>query len=687
MAYPFGSEGYSREELRAEISVLALGEQLGVGHNPERCASYVASWIKGPCDDPREIFRAASDAEKIVRFMRGLERSVEQAPEQQAAQYGVPSSIEVRAPVLIPGESESMRNDFERVYLAVPYAEKDEAKALGARFDGAAKCWYAPPGADLAAFKPWLPEHAETRNTGHDADPRQAFAQALREAGLEINGLPEMDGRLHRVRTAGDGRGEKSGWYVGHADGHPAGEMGDWRTGDKRLWKDHRPAPALGAGDRARLRAETAQRRQERERREAEVHEAAAWAVSARLAKAEPATADHPYLRRKGVGAHGAFLGEDGELLVPVRDLDGKLTSAQSIRPDGAKSFARGGRIAGGCHVLGDLARAETVLICEGYATGATLHETIGLPVAVAFNAGALEAVARAVRERWPDKRIIVAGDDDRHKEKNVGQEKAVAAAEAAGGFAIFPKFGVGESGTDWNDLSQAKGQGRGAEAGPGGSGLGRAPRPGARATGAAGSGGAAADRSARRGRLVKPGRIGRSTTGGIFFFVDNTSGRAAMKNMVWAVLALMGVVAVGCSETAAQPQRRHSASEAGRPSSRLHRPKRLQLVAKDLAGQSGEPIPLAITAPGGAQTSGAVLFIRNMPKQAILTTGFDLGGGRWIVLANRIKTTWLVVSIEPPSRRFVLEAVLLGRDLRSELTAPVEFTVTISDPEKTAAN
>jgi putative DNA primase/helicase len=102
--------------------------------------------------------------------------------------------------------------------------------------------------------------------------------------------------------------------------------------------------------------------------------------------------------------------------------------------------------------------------------TGATLREASGLPVAVAFNAGNLEAVARAARERWPDKRIGVAGDDDRHLEqeinshtgqpkKNVGREKAEAAAEAVGAFTLFPKFGAGERGTDWNDLAQAKGE------------------------------------------------------------------------------------------------------------------------------------------------------------------------------------------------------------------------------------
>ena len=232
-------------------------------------------------------------------------------------------------------------------------------------WDKGAQRWYAPSGSDLTAFEPWLPNHLETRpaERDHGRDPRQEFAEALREAGLELNGLPEMDGRLYRVRAAGDGRGERSGWYVGHADGHPAGSFGDWRTGDSRLWKSQRPVTALGAADRARLRAETAQRRLEREQQAEMQHEAAVDAIAAHLGMAAPAPADHPYLAGKGVGAHGVFLdltgtlvlppddpdgqkwSARGNLLVPVRDADGALIGAQSIGPDGFKAFARGGRL------------------------------------------------------------------------------------------------------------------------------------------------------------------------------------------------------------------------------------------------------------------------------------------------------------------------------------------------------
>lgn len=66
----FGSPDYAREELRAEIAAMMTGEKIGLGHTPENTgAAYVASWVKALEDDPREIYRAASDAEKISRYL------------------------------------------------------------------------------------------------------------------------------------------------------------------------------------------------------------------------------------------------------------------------------------------------------------------------------------------------------------------------------------------------------------------------------------------------------------------------------------------------------------------------------------------------------------------------------------------------------------------------------------------
>ena len=51
---------------------------------------------------------------------------------------------------------------MDRVYLSCPYADKDAAKALGARFDPDRRAWYAP-AARASAFARWIPGA-----TGHD---------------------------------------------------------------------------------------------------------------------------------------------------------------------------------------------------------------------------------------------------------------------------------------------------------------------------------------------------------------------------------------------------------------------------------------------------------------------------------------------------------------------------------------
>lgn len=81
LSHPFGSEGYAKEELRAEIASLMIGERLEIGHDPGQHAAYVGSWIKALKDDPREIMRAAADAEKISAYVVGWTQEQDQERE------------------------------------------------------------------------------------------------------------------------------------------------------------------------------------------------------------------------------------------------------------------------------------------------------------------------------------------------------------------------------------------------------------------------------------------------------------------------------------------------------------------------------------------------------------------------------------------------------------------------------
>ncbi len=103
-------------------------------------------------------------------------------------------------------------------------------------------------------------------------------------------------------------------------------------------------------------------------------------------------------------------------------------------------------------------------MIGEGYATAATLSEALGFATVVAFDSGNLMAVAKALQGRFPDKPIVIAGDDDRHLVdtlgKNPGREKMERAAEAVGAAKLLPVFAPGERDarpgvfTDFNDLA-----------------------------------------------------------------------------------------------------------------------------------------------------------------------------------------------------------------------------------------
>ena len=69
------SKQYAKEGLRAEISSMMSGDRLQIGHDPARSASYVNHWVKALRADPREIYRAAQDAQQISDYVLGRTRA------------------------------------------------------------------------------------------------------------------------------------------------------------------------------------------------------------------------------------------------------------------------------------------------------------------------------------------------------------------------------------------------------------------------------------------------------------------------------------------------------------------------------------------------------------------------------------------------------------------------------------
>lgn len=288
-----------------------------------------------------------------------------------------------------------------------------------------------------------------------ESDTLSQFRDEIRNAGLTPPEQVQADGELHRFSSNGK-RGDDSGWYVLHGDGIPAGSFGDWRTGIHSTWRANvgRKLTPEETSEHRRRVAEASRKREEAERAE---RERAAKRAAETWEAAKPA-ANHPYLTAKGIKANGLKVDSNGRLLVPLRDSSAVIHSLQFIADNGDKRFLPGGRTAGLYYSIGR--PAGSICIAEGFATAASIREATGQAVAVAFNAGNLEAVARALREKYPHLSLILCADDDSWTDGNPGLTKATAAARAVGGLVAVPDFGADrpDRTTDFNDLAKHRG-------------------------------------------------------------------------------------------------------------------------------------------------------------------------------------------------------------------------------------
>lgn len=271
-------------------------------------------------------------------------------------------------------------------------------------------------------------------------------------------------GRIVRFSTNGK-RGDDAGWALLFPDGD-GGVVGDWRSGEQQIWQAEKVQTFTPEQKINWQRAiETAKREAEEQRRkdQDEVAKRAAeiWALSG------PA-ADHPYAKRKGVSValrvyHGDLtiggMKCDGALLVPARRADGSMRSLQFIDAAGEKRYMPRGEIQGNFHMVGR--PAGTICVAEGLATAASVAEATGHATAVAFDAGNLMPVCKALRAKYPQASIIVCADNDAGviagKVKNPGVTHGRAAAEAVSGRVVVPELG-GEK-CDWNDLHVKQGK------------------------------------------------------------------------------------------------------------------------------------------------------------------------------------------------------------------------------------
>lgn len=328
----------------------------------------------------------------------------------------------------------------------------------------------------------------------------------LQSFGLQVDSLDV--GRLRRCKVEGDR--ERRGWYHLHElrldNGNDVlvGSYGVWRGQDSNTQKVE-----LRKQELTREQRESLKNRLAEDKRRADLARKADAARAAELATrvwrkcTEQGMCD--YLSKKGIGAHGVRFSPQGALVIPLLDTSGQIHGLQVIRDSATKGA---GRVLGKeywptglikkahFHLIGMPVPGGVVLVTEGYATGASLYEATGLPVAVAFDAGNLGPVAEALRKRYKLLRILLCADDDttqkcqqpdckkrvwvpdgptcphcgkEHKAGNAGISCASGAALQVNGAWLAPRFHDEdgrrtawlEKGTklnDFNDLHQAEG-------------------------------------------------------------------------------------------------------------------------------------------------------------------------------------------------------------------------------------
>lgn len=322
----------------------------------------------------------------------------------------------------------------------------------------------------------------------------------LRAFGLEVDSLEVNTTRPVRCRETGGDR-ERRGWYwlsdieLTHKDGsrgwYITGAFGIYRGAENirakvELSKNRVTITAEQKAAMETRHKEMSQRR--KALRAIEIRRAADQATFA-WSKYVPVGASD-YLARKRVQPHGVRFSPSGNgtLAIPMCDAAGRIWGLQIIRADRGtrrvlekEYWPKGLEKTAHFHLIGNPVAGGVILLAEGYATAATLHECSGLPVAVAFDAGNLAHVAKALVEAYPRCRVVVCADDDYlqkcklchkltlvaerecghcglpHSQVNPGIESARAAAFGVSGITLVPDWPfdrVGRKLTDFNDLA-----------------------------------------------------------------------------------------------------------------------------------------------------------------------------------------------------------------------------------------
>ena len=223
------------------------------------------------------------------------------------------------------------------------------------------------------------------------------------------------DGEFHRFKVAGDKTDQSSGWYTLFEHGDLlVGAYGNWRSGFSEVWCS-KFEQTLSNVERKSYLESIAKTKQQHAEAKAKMHEEVKIRAQKLIASTRDATTDNAYAKRKGIRPYGCkVLGNTDTLVVPICDGEDEqgqtnIVNLQFISSDGSKKFMTGGKKKG-CHLAIGNSKSSCIVICEGYATGASIAQATNYKVIVAFDAGNLLPIAQRIAKRKkPDQTIIIA--------------------------------------------------------------------------------------------------------------------------------------------------------------------------------------------------------------------------------------------------------------------------------------
>jgi putative DNA primase/helicase len=276
----------------------------------------------------------------------------------------------------------------------------------------------------------------------------EEFRNAMIQSGIVCNETIVADGIIHRFSH--QGKDGKDAWYIFFG---MTGAFGDWSTNIHETWCAK--SQSFNSGEKKKISRQieiakkASQDEKDRQNNETSFQAEKKW-------HSFVDTGISPYLVRKKVNSFGIRFCK-GAIVIPLRDIGGKLWSLQFINDDGNKKFLKGGRKAGCFHVLGHVDnKTPQLFVTEGYSTGASVYMAMNIPTIIAFDAGNIDLVVSSFRQIYPNMQITIAADNDCWKDgvANIGLTKAQEAANKYGCSVIHPKFINTESKpTDFNDL------------------------------------------------------------------------------------------------------------------------------------------------------------------------------------------------------------------------------------------